>query len=125
MTGEAVPILLDLVDRKIVRVFDVLFVRKDEGGSVSGFAARDLEPDDVGEFVVFEGASSGLIHEDDVAAAGDLLEPGASAVMIVYENTWAGPFSAAVRRSGGRLIVSERISGQDLIDALEAAEVAS
>ena len=122
MTGEAVPIMLDLVDRGIVRVLDVLFVKKEEDGSIVGFAAQDLEPDEIGEFVVFEGASTGLIGEEDAESAAAELEPGAAAVLIVYENTWAGPFAAAVRRSGGRLIASERVSTQDLVDALEALE---
>jgi len=122
MTGEAVPIMLDLVDRGIVRVLDVLFVKKEEDGSIVGFAAQDLEPDEIGEFVVFEGASTGLIGDEDAESAAAELEPGAAAVLIVYENAWAGPFAAAVRRSGGRLIASERVSTQDLVDALEALE---
>jgi len=125
MTGEAVPIMLDLVERGIVRVLDVLFITKEQDGSIAGFVAEDLQADSVGDFVAFEGASSGLIGDEDLSWAGDALEPGASAVMIVYENSWAGPFAAAVRRSGGRLIASERVSAQDLMDALEAAEAAS
>ena len=45
--------------------------------------------------------------------------------MIVYENRWAAPFAAAVRRNGGVLIDNQRIPVQDLIDALDAAEAAS
>jgi hypothetical protein len=74
---------------------------------------------------VFAGAASGLIGDEDVSLVAGEIEPGTSAVMIVYENRWAGPFAAAVRRNGGRLIASERISAQDLIDALDAAEAAA
>jgi hypothetical protein len=122
MTGEAVPIMLDLVERQIVHVLDVLFIRKGMDGSYSGFAARDLQAESVGDFEAFEGASSGLLADDDAATAADALEPGASAVLIVYENSWAGPFAAAIRRSGGRLIASERVSVRDLIEAIEATE---
>ena len=122
MTGEAVPIMLDLVERQVVHVLDVLFIRKGMDGSYSGFAARDLQAESVGDFEVFEGASSGLLADDDAATAADALEPGASAVLIVYENSWAGPFAAAIRRSGGRLIASERVSVRDLIEAIEATE---
>ena len=125
MTGEAAPLLLDLVDQGIVRVLDVLFVTANEDGTVSGFEATDLDDKGVGDFKLFEGASSGLLGEDDVAAAADAIEPGGAAVMIVYENRWAAPFAAAVRRNGGVLIDNQRIPVQDLIDALDAAEAAA
>jgi Family of unknown function (DUF6325) len=125
MTGEAVPIFLDLVDRGIIRVLDVRFVTKNEDGSFSGFDLADLDEHTVGDLTVFTGASTGLLSEDDVALAASELEPGSAAVMIVYENRWAAPFAAAVRRNGGALIASERIGVQDLIDALDAAEAAA
>jgi hypothetical protein len=93
-------------------------------GSFSGFDVRDLEPERVGDFVAFEGARSGLVGEEDLATAAEAIEPGTSAVLIVYENRWAAPFAAAVRRNGGVLLATERIPVQDLIDALDAAEAA-
>ena len=125
MTGEAIPLLLDLVDRGIIRVLDVLFVMENEDGTFSGFEAQDLESDRIGDFKVFEGASSGLLGEEDVATAAEAIEPGTAAVIIVYENSWAGPFVAAVRRNGGMLIDNQRIPAQDLIDALDTVEAAS
>ena len=125
MTGEAVPLLVDLVDRGIIRVLDVLFVVKEQDGSFAGFAARDLDERNVGDLAIFEGASSGLLGEDDAAAAAAAIEPGTAAVLIVYENRWAAPFIAAVRRNGGIPIAFERIPAQDLIDALDAAETAT
>jgi hypothetical protein len=125
MTGEAIPLLLDLVDRGIIRVLDVLFVMENEDGTFSGFEAQDLEADRIGDFKVFEGASSGLLGEEDVATAAEAIEPGTAAVIIVYENRWAGPFVAAVRRNGGMLIDNQRIPAQDLIDALDTVEAAS
>jgi hypothetical protein len=125
MTGEAAPLLLDLVDRGIVRVLDAMFVRKNEDGTFSGFDARELDDKGVGDFTVFEGASSGLLGEEDVATAADAIEPGTAAVMIVYENRWAAPFAAAVRRNGGVVVDSQRIPVQDVVDALDAAEAAA
>ena len=125
MTGEAAPMLVDLVDRGIIRVLDVLFVRQNEDGTVSGFEATDLDSDSLGDFRVFEGASSGLLGEDDVATAGETLEPGSAAVMIVYENRWAAPFAAAVRRNGGVLVANQRIPAQDLMDVLDTADAVS
>jgi hypothetical protein len=125
MTGEAAPLLLDLVDRGIIRVLDVLFVIKNEDGTFSGFDASNLDSKNVGDFTAFEGASSGLLGEEDATTAAEAIEPGSAAVMIVYENRWAAPFIAAVRRNGGVPIAFERIPVQDLIDSLDAAEAAS
>jgi Family of unknown function (DUF6325) len=122
MTGEAVPIVMDLIERGIIRVLDVLFVMQKKDGTFSGFEAKDLEADRIGDLKVFEGASSGLLGEEDVATAAEALEPGSAAVMIVYENRWAAPFTAAVRRNGGVVIDNQRIPAQDVIDALEAVE---
>jgi hypothetical protein len=122
MTGEAVPIVMDLIERGIIRVLDVLFVMQNEDGKFSGFEARDLEADRIGDLKVFEGATSGLLGEEDVATASEALEPGSAAVMIVYENRWAAPFVAAVRRNGGVVIDNQRIPVQDVIDALDAVE---
>jgi hypothetical protein len=125
MTGDAVPIFVDLVDRGIIRVLDVLFVIQNEDGTVSGFEATDLDGDSIGDLKVFEGASSGLLGEDDVASVGETLEPGTAAVMIVYENRWAAPFAAAVRRNGGVLVANHRITAQELMDAIDTADAVS
>jgi hypothetical protein len=125
MTGEAVPILLDLVERGIIRVLDAMFVVKEQDGTYSGFEAIDLDDKGVGDLVAFEGASSGLLGDEDVATAADGIDPGSAAVVIVYENRWAAPFAAAVRRNGGRLVDFQRIPIQELIASLEAAESAS
>lgn len=125
MTGDAVPIFLDLVDRGIIRVLDALFVRQNEDGTVSGFEATDLDSEHIGDLKVFEGASTGLLGKDDAATAAEMLEPGSAAVMIVYENRWAAPFANAVRRNGGVLVASQRIGVQELMDALDTADAVS
>jgi Family of unknown function (DUF6325) len=125
MTGEAIPMLLDLVDRGIIRVLDAMFVIKEDDGTYSGFDATDLDGKGVGDLAVFEGASSGLLGDHDVATAADGIEPGSAAVMLVFENRWAGPFAAAVRRNGGTFVDFQRIPAQDLIASLEAAEAAA
>ena len=125
MTGEAIPILLDLVDRGVIRVLDALFVRKDADGTFSGFDLAELDQDTAGDLTVFAGASTGLLGDEDAALAAAEIEPGSAAVMIAYENRWAAPFVAAVHRNGGVLIANERIGVQDLIDALDATEAAA
>ena len=124
MTGSAVPLLLDLVERRIIRVLDVLFVTKDEDGTFSGFAAHDLDDKGVGDFAAFEGASSGLLSEEDVEKTAETIEPGSAAVVIVYEN-------AGRRRSRTRSVATAARSSrtthpvQDVPDALDAVEAAS
>src|SRR5687767_7995346 len=119
MTGEAAPMLLDLVERGVIRVLDVLFVMKEADGSIVGFEASDLTDKGVGDFHVFEGASSGLLGDEDAQQAADAVEPGSGAVMIMYENRWAAPFIAAVRRNGGVPIAFERIPAEAVVAALD------
>src|SRR5215211_1155082 len=120
-TGEAVPHLVDLVENGLIRVLDLAFIRKDEDGSVAGLEIGEVG-DQVAEMKVFEGASSGLLSDDDIAEAGNALEPGTSAALLVYENRWAAPLAAALRRSGAQLVASGRIPIQALLAALEADE---
>jgi Family of unknown function (DUF6325) len=120
-TGEVQPLLLDLVDRGIIRILDIGFVAKDEDGSVSGIELGDLKQV-AAAFAEFEGASSGLLGFDDLQEAANALEPGTSAAVIVWENRWAGPVAAALRRSGGQLVASGRIPVQAVLAALDAVE---
>lgn len=121
-TGESIPLFIDLVDRGIIRVLDVLMVQKDEDGNVSGMAITDLDGDGENDLVVFAGARSGLLGDEDVITAGEALEPGAMAVLICFENAWAAPFATAVRRNGGQLLAFDRVTAQDLLDAVAALE---
>jgi hypothetical protein len=122
--GEVAPHLVDLVERGVIRILDLSFVTKDEDGTVAGLELADLG-DGAGELEVFEGASSGLLGDDDLTEAAAALEPGTSAAILVFENTWAAPFAAAVRRSGGQLVASGRIPVNDVLAALDAAEAAA
>ena len=90
-TGDSIPLFLDLVDRGIIRVFDVRFVKKNDDGTFVGLDPGDLDVRTAGDLAAFDGASTGLLSDDDVALAAAQIEPGSSAVMIVYENRWAGP----------------------------------
>jgi hypothetical protein len=122
MTGEGLPLLVDLVDRGIIRILDLVFVKKELDGSVIGLAIADLDHDGELDLAVFEGASSGLLGNDDIDEASGVLEPGRSAGILVYENRWAAPFAAALRRGGGQLVASGRIPVQDVLAALDTTE---
>jgi hypothetical protein len=120
-TSEVQPLLLDLVDRGIIRILDIGFVAKDENGEVTGLDVGDLKQV-AAAFAEFEGASSGLLGFDDLEEAAAALEPGTSAAVLVWENRWAGPVAAALRRSGGQLVASGRLPVQAILAALDAVE---
>ncbi|MFB6679869.1 DUF6325 family protein [Streptomyces sp. NPDC057684] len=124
MTGEGLPLLVDLVDRGLIRILDLTFVRKEEDGSVSGLEIADLTGDGELDLAVFEGASSGLLGQDDIEEAAKALEPGSSAGVLVYENRWAAPFAAALRRGGARMVASGRIPVPAILAALDSTETA-
>jgi hypothetical protein len=119
-TGEAAPLILDLHDRGVIRILDVAFMVKDEDGNAAGISLEDFDG-----FDEFEGASSGLLGDDDLDEAANALEPGTSAAVLVWENRWAAPVATALRRSGGQLVASGRIPVQAILASLEAAEAAS
>jgi hypothetical protein len=119
-TGEAFPYLVDLVDRGLVRVLDLAFVHKEEDGSVVGLDYSDLGGDP--QLAVFEGASSGLLGDEDLAEAAAAIEPGCSAALLVYENTWAAPFATALRKGGAQLVANGRIPVNAIIAALDELE---
>ncbi|WP_456824751.1 DUF6325 family protein [Cellulomonas sp. P5_E12] len=121
LTGEAFPLLVDLVDRGIIRILDLVFIQKDDDGSVSALELKQLE-DGGADLTVFEGVSSGLLGEDDLAEAANALEPGDAAGVLVYENVWAAPFAVALRRTGGQLVAGGRIPVQAVIAALDATD---
>jgi hypothetical protein len=122
-TGEAAPLLIDLVDRGLIRILDLVFLHKDGDGSLTRLEISDLG-DQVEAFADFEGASSGLLSDEDTDEAGGALEPGTSAALLVYENRWAAPFASALRRSGAQLVATGRIPIQAMLAALDAADAA-
>ncbi|MGW3632727.1 DUF6325 family protein [Streptomyces sp. NPDC005122] len=122
MTGEGFPLLVDLVDRGLIRILDLMFVRKEDDGSVTGLEIADLTGDGALDLAVFEGVSSGLLDDDDIEEAGHALEPGNSAGILVYENLWAAPFATALRRGGAQLVASGRIPMPDVLAALDATD---
>jgi hypothetical protein len=120
-TGELAPLLLDVVDRGLVRILDIAFMVKADDGSVAALDLGDLSSDNPA-FAEFEGASSGLLDDDDLQEAATTLAPGTSAAVLVWENRWAAPIATAIRRSGGQLVASGRIPVQDLLASLDAIE---
>jgi Family of unknown function (DUF6325) len=121
LTGEASQALMDLVERGVIRLYDLMVISKDEDGNVEVLEVTDPTSAS-GGFAYFAGARSGLLGDDDVTEAAGAMQPGTVAALIVYENTWAIPFVAAARNSGGELIASARIPAPEVMAALEALE---
>ncbi len=122
MTGEGLPILADLSAQGLIRILDLLFVKKEEDNTVTVLDLRDLDGDGQLDLAIFQGATSGLLDQSDVDDASGVLEPGSSAAILIYENRWAAPFAAAMRRSGAQLVARGGVPMDALVASLDAAE---
>jgi hypothetical protein len=121
MTGEGVPLMLDLVAKGTIRILDLAFIMKSADGTISALKIADMDVEGAKEFAVFEGASSGLLGQEELQEAAAAIEPGNSAGIVVYENTWAAPLAMAWRRGGGQVVASGRIGVQAILAALDAS----
>jgi len=120
LDGSLVPPLLDLVDRRLIRILDALILLKKADGSFEALTTRDLDPAQVGGLGALAGASSGLLDDEDAGKAAAVLDGEAAGLLIVYENLWSTPFAIAVREAGGQLVASGRIPVQALLAKLDA-----
>src|SRR6516225_2911761 len=122
MTGETFPILMDLVDRGLIRILDLEFVTRDENGSMRTIELMDIDHDGKFDLAIFEGSNSGLLDAKDLADASSVIEPGSSAAIMIFENHWAMPFVQALRRGSAQLIAAGYIPQDDLAAAVEATD---
>jgi hypothetical protein len=122
LTGEGMAELIRLVDAGIIRVLDMRGIVRDADGTVTAVAITDLDGDGTLDLAIFEGVESDLLDEEDMAAAADLVQPGNAVAVLVYENTWAGPFVSAMRRAGAEVVASVRLPADAVIARLEALE---
>ena len=122
MTGEGLPILVDLVDQGLIRILDLLFVKRDEDGTLTTAELTDIDGDGELDLMVFEGAASGLLDESDVADAAEVVEPGSSAAILLFENRWATPFTQALRRGGAEVVAAGYVPLDALAASLDATE---
>src|SRR3954451_883936 len=119
-TGEMGAALGELVDRDLVRVLDLLVLKKDADGTLDAFELTDLDDSEVGDVRGMETALAMLLSAEDVAAVSDAIEPNSSAALLIWENTVASPFASALRHSGGQVIASGRIPVQAMPAAIQA-----
>jgi uncharacterized protein DUF6325 len=124
-SGEMASELRALMDSGTVRVLGLLLLTKDLDGSVEAAELRDADDSEVGQLRAAEADLAVLLAESDVEEIGAMLEPGSTAAVLVWENTWAAPFGSAVRRSGGQLVTSGRIPTQAILAAIDADRAAT
>ena len=122
MTGEGFPILLDLVDRGLIRILDLRFVRRGMDGSMRALELQDIDRDGQFDLAKFEGASSGLLDDTDIADARSVIEPGSSAGILIFENRWATPFTQALRRGDAELVAAGYIPQDTIAASLDATD---
>jgi hypothetical protein len=122
MTGEGFPILVDLVDRGVIRILDLVFVTREADGSVRTIELSDLDRDGRMDLAVFEGASSGLLDESDLADAASVIDPGSSAGILIFENRWATSFTQALRRGGAELVAAGYVPQDALLASLDVTD---
>lgn len=118
--GEIAPALNDLVERGIIRVLDLLLLKKDEDGAIEAYELSDLDEAEVGGLRSYEAELAMLLSAEDVESLAAAVEPGSTAAALIWENTWAAPFASAVRRAGGQLVANGRIPVQAILAAIEA-----
>ncbi|WP_028659157.1 DUF6325 family protein [Nocardioides insulae] len=122
MEGQGLAALVDLTERGIIRILDLVVATVAEDGGVTAMEITDLDGDGELDLAVFDGVRSGLLDDEDIAQSAGLVEPGSAVALIVYENTWAGPFVTAMRSVGAEVIASGRIPAEDVAAALDALE---
>ena len=118
--GEIAPVLQDLVERRLIKVLDLMMLRKDDAGELEIFEVSDLQDGELGELRTEEAELAMVLSEQDVLDIAETIEPGSTAAVLVWENLWAAPFGTAVRHAGGQLVASGRIPIQAVIAAIEA-----
>ena len=121
-SGTALEQLRMLVDRGLVNVLDLVFLRKATDGSVTRLAIGDVGfPADI-DISLFAEAASGLLGDDDLAEAGQAMTPDRVGSIVVFENAWAAKFAVALREKGAQLVAAGRIPVQAIIATLDALD---
>ncbi|MFZ4719623.1 MAG: DUF6325 family protein [Ilumatobacteraceae bacterium] len=118
--GEIIPALEELVSSKKVRICDVAIISKDGDGSVVWDEYDAGEEGDGFGFAHLDG-EAGLLNEEDILVAAEVMDNNCTAVLLVWEDLWAAPFAQAVRNAGGELIVGGRIPHELVVLAAETA----
>lgn len=115
-TGDIAPAIAELVDRGVVRILDLVFVKKNEDGSVTSFEFDQL--DEVEAFAAIDGDAEGMLSDSDVGDLAAAIPANSSALFVVWEDLWAAELGRAVRAAGGELLSGARIPYQVVDEVL-------
>jgi len=124
MTGEGLNELVNLVDAGLINILDLQFVCRGDDGSIAGIALSDLDGDGELDVAIFEGVSSGILDQSDFDDAKDVIQPGSSAAILIFENRWATGFVEGLRRGGAELVAAGYIPQGDVAASLDATDAA-
>jgi uncharacterized membrane protein len=119
--GEIAPALADVARRRTITIIDVLFAIKDEKGDMTILELKDVDGDGVADIVAVA-EIHGAIGPEDVDEAAQVLEPNSSALLILFEHTWAAELTQAMRNADGEVIYMERIPAAVVEQAIAAAQ---
>jgi hypothetical protein len=119
LTGESLPALLELVERKIIRVIDLVIILKDQEGETQVLEMEELAPDILAIFDPLEVEISGIIQVEDIEFIADAMEDNTTAALLLFENLWAIKFGEAVTHASGRMVMFDRIPFEVVNETLE------
>jgi len=119
---EIGALVAELAESRMARIVDLVVVRKDPGGDLIALEIAELEPEERAAYEAVDGELDGMLSDEDLALAGEILDPGDTAVLLVWEDLWASRLHAAVRRAAGEVIVHQRFDAE-VADAVMAAAV--
>ena len=109
-SGKIVPELLDLAQRGIVRIVDIVFLQKEDDGNLNTLELNDLEPEMYEMFVPIGEHVSSLFTTDDLLIAASKLPNNSAAVLFLWENLWTASLRQAIVDAGGELVEREQIA---------------
>jgi hypothetical protein len=118
--GEILPELSALVQSGTIRVLDLVFVNKDVDGTVRVIELADLGDSERAVYAELDSAEESLLNDDDLEDAGEVLAPGDSAAILIWEDCWATNLRNAIRNAGGKLLALDRVPPEALDEVLEA-----
>ena len=119
LTGEGMAELIELVEKEIVRVIDLVIVLKDEDGEYQVLEIEELDPETLAIFDPLDVEISGIIQMEDIELIAAEMENNTTAALLLYENLWAIKFGEAVTRSSGHMLMFDRIPFEVINETME------
>jgi hypothetical protein len=125
LTGEGMAELIELVEKEIVRVIDLVIILKDQDGEYQVLEIEELDPETLAIFDPLKMEISGMIQMEDIELIAEAMENNTTAALLLYENLWAIKFGEAITRSSGRMVMYDRIPFEvvnEMVEMFEQAE---